>query len=246
MSIYLNVFPITKYPKKIALEILGYSEDNYQKYSGFCYRIGNNLYVYRNSENTQKVLTTDVAEFSLVLQHLILKAFQNSYNKKNYRIEEKAKRLTIIRNKPSIETDYVDVFEGIEIQTLHWQDINFGIVVDYLTKNNFTEKFAEEKVGFSSSLPFPSYYNFYKYLGEKEAKNIMTKIADLRRERALGRARSDALNQRMLKIKELLKDCLDWEDTQEKELPLPTGTAIAVSTKNIEVILLSTKGDTYE
>lgn len=74
----------------------------------------------------------------------------------------------------------------------------------------------------------------------------MTKIADLRRERALGRMRSNALNQRMPKIKELLKDCLDWEDTQEKELPVPTLTAIAVSTINIEVILLSTKGDTYE
>ncbi len=29
MSIYLNVFPITRYPKEIALEILEYSEDNY-------------------------------------------------------------------------------------------------------------------------------------------------------------------------------------------------------------------------
>lgn len=246
MSIYLNVFPITKYPKEIALEILEYSEDNYQRYSGFCCRMGNKLYLYREGRNTQEVLTIETREFPLVLQHLILKAFQNSHNNKNYHIEENAKRLTIIRTEPSIKTDYVDVFEGIEIQTLHWQDINFGIVVDYLTKNKFTEKFAKEKVGLSSSLPFPSYSNFYKYLGEEEAKNIMTKIADLRKERAWGKMRSDALNQRMLKIKELLKDCLDWGDAQEKELPLPTGTTITVSIKNIEVILLSAKGDTYE
>ncbi len=208
--------------------------------------MGNKLYVYTEGKNTQEVLTIETYEFPLVLQHLILKALQKACNKENYYIEEKAKRLTIIRNEPSIKTDYVNVFEGIEIQSIHWQDINFGIVVDYLTKNNFTEKFAKEKVGLSSSLPFPSYHNFYKYLGEEEAKNIMTKIADLRRERAWGRMRSDALKQKILKIKELLKDCLDWKDAQEKELPLPTGTAIAVSTKNIEVILLSTKGDIYE
>lgn len=245
MSIYLNVFPITRYPKEIALKILEYSEDNYQKYNGFCYRVGNNLYVYGDSENTQKVLTTDAAEFSLVLQHLILKAFQNSYNKENYRIEEKAKRLTIIRNKPSIKTDYVDVFEGIEIQTLHWQDINFGIVVDYFTRNSFTEKFVKEKLRIAV-LPYPSYSNFYKYLGEVEAKNIMNKISDLRKERADGRTRFDALKQKMLKIKELLRDCLDWDEGEEKEFSFPTSNTITISIKNVEVVLLLDKGATYE
>lgn len=246
MSIYLNVFPIARYPNEIEVGILEYSDDNYQKYGGSCYRIGDNLYVYGDRENKiQKVLTKETGGFSLVLQHLILKAFQNSYNKENYRTEEGRKRLTIIRREPNIKTEYVEIFEGIEIQTLHWQDINFGIVVDYLTKNSFTEKFTTEKLK-ASSLPFPSYSNFYKYLGQEEAKNIMTKIADLRRERALGRMRSDALEQRMLKIKELLRDCLDWKDAQEKELPLPTGNTITVSIKNTEVILLSGKGATYE
>jgi len=238
-----------KYPEEIKVGLLEYSSDNYNKYVEVCYRIGNNLYVYREETNKVKeiLLQKGTVEFSLILQHLILKAFKNSYNEKGYRIEDTTKRLNIIRKEPSIKTEYVEVFEKVEIQTLHWQDVNFGVIVDYSTRNNFTERFASEKLNRNAFLPHPSYSNFYKYLGYEEAKNIMAKIADLRGEKAFGKMRSDALNQRMLKIKEFLKDCLGWnEANQEKELSIPTGKTIIVSTKNVEVVLLSGKEEAYE
>lgn len=243
MSIHLNIFPIMKYPEEIEVVSLEYSDDNYEKYEDFCYRIGDKLYVYGNElDEGQKVsLTKGVMEFSLVLQHLILEAVKNSHNDEKYRIEDRRKRLTIIRKKPSIKTDYVEIFEGIEIQTIHWQDINFALIVDYLTRNNFTERFKTEKLSENASLPAPSYSNFYKYLGNKEANDIMSKIGDLRGEKVKGRMRSDALEQRMSKIREFLMDCLDWSKGAEKELPLSTEKSIVVSSKNVEVVLLSGK-----
>lgn len=244
MSIYLNVFPVVKYPEEIEVVSLEYSDENYEKYKNFCYRIGDKLYIYGNGLNGSKKisLVQGNREFSLLLRHLILEAIKETYNKEKYRIEDKRKRLTIIRKEPSIRTDYVEVFEGIEIQTIHWQDLNFGLIVDYLTRNSFTEKFKTEKLSENASLPAPSYSNFYKYLGYKEAKDIMTKIGNLRGEKVKGRMRSDALEQRMTKIKEFLMDCLDWEEGPQKKLSLPTGEGIVVSNKNVKVILLSGKG----
>jgi len=248
MSIYVNAFPIVKYPDGIQTLATSYSESAYKQYKNFSYRIGNNLYIYDSEVRTgEKVmLTKSSMEFSLLFQHLVLRAIKDACSEEKYKIEEWGRRLTIIRKKPIIKTDYVEIFEGIEIQTIHWQDINFAIVVDYLTRNNFTERFKTEKLSENASLPAPSYSNFYKYLGYKEAKNIMNKIGELREEKVKGRMRFDALKRRMSKIKEFLMDCLDWREEVEKEISLPTGESIRISNKNVEVVLLSGKESAYE
>jgi len=248
MSIYLNIFPIVRYPEEIEAIILEYSDDNYKKYKDFCYRIGDKLYTYGDKlDDGQKIsLTKGTMEFSLILRHLILKGVKDSFNNKKYRIEDRKKRLAIIREEPSIKTRYVEIFEKIEIQTIHWQDLNFGIVVDYLTQNNFTERFKTEKLNENDPLPSPSYSNFYNYLDYDEARNIMDKIGELKGEKVGGRMRSDALKERMSKIKEFLMDCLDWRGEEEKMFSLPSGESIIVSKKNVEILLLSCKEDANE
>jgi|YelNatPaOPRAMG01_1025707.scaffolds.fasta_scaffold27135_2 hypothetical protein len=248
MSVYINAFPIVKYPDKIQILRVAYSEDTYKICKNFSYRIGSSLYIYDSKAGIEEkfILTKNSTEFSLLFQHLVLRSIKDACSEKKYKTGEWDRRLTIIRNEPSTKTDYVEIYEGIEIQTIHWQDISFAIVVDYLTRNDFTEKFRAEKLSGNDSLPVPSYSNFYKYLGSEEAKNIMTKIGDLRGEKIKGRMRSDALKQRMSKIKEFLMDCLDWKEETEKELLLPIRESILVSSKNVEVVLLSGNERAYE
>lgn len=248
MSIYVNAFPIIKYPDGIRILRIPYSEDTYEQYKDSSYRIASNLYIFDSEARIGEkvILTKSSMEFSLVFQHLVLMAIKDACNKEKYKIEERGRRLTIIHEEPSIKTDHVEIFEGIEIQTIHWQDINFAIIVDYLTRNNFTERFKNEKLNKNDSLPAPSYSNFYKYLRYSEAKDIMTKIGDLRGEKVRGRMRSDALKQRMSEIKEFLMNCLDWRQGVEKELFLSTGESIVVLNKNVKVVLLSSEERTYE
>ena len=249
MSIYINVFPIIKVPNEIQMLRVFYSESIYKQYKNSSYRIGNNLYIYNaKAKKGEKIIfKKGLKEFSLIFQHLVLKSLKNNIcSKDKYEIKEWGRRLSIIRKEPSIKTDYVEISEGIAIQTIHWQDVNFAIIVDYLTRNNFTEKFKTEKLDKNTSLPAPSYSNFYKYLSYDEAKDIMIKIGELRGEKVRGRMRSDALEQRMFKIKEYLMDFLNWREGEVYSLPLPTGEKIAISSKNVEIILLSSKENAYE
>ena len=248
MSIYINAFPVVKYPDEIQTLMVSYSENTYEQYKNSSYRIVSNLYIYDSKARTGEkvILTKSSMEFSLFFQHLVLRAIKDACSEDKYKIEEWGRRLTIISKDPSIKTNHIEIFEGIEIQTIHWQDINFAIVVDYLTRNNYTDRFKIEKLSENISLPAPSYSNFYKYLGYEEAKDIMTKIGDLRGEKVKGRMRSDALVQRMSKIKEFLMDCLNWKEGAEKELFLPTGKSIVLTSKNVEVVLLSDKESAYE
>jgi|YelNatPaOPRAMG01_1025707.scaffolds.fasta_scaffold24836_2 hypothetical protein len=241
MSIYLNVFPIVKYPEQILLVSLPYTDDNYEQYKGSCYRIGNVLYIYgrRLDHGKAVVLSKGEKEFSLILRHLLLKAISNNIDKHKYSVvdETKQKRLILIRAQPSLKFDELYVYEGIELGTLHWkhrEHINFGLIVDYFTKNQWDERFIKSRFKSISKPPPASYANIRKYLGSKSYE-IFQKIYELRGEKKKGCWRQDALNQRMLKIEELLKECLNWRDSIEKQLPLPTGEEIILSSKKVNV-----------
>jgi hypothetical protein len=249
MSIYLNVFPIVKYPERMLLVSLPYTDDNYEQYKGSCYRIGNVLYIYgrRLDHGKTVVLSKGEKEFSLILRHLLLKAISNNIDKHKCSVvdETKQKGLSIIRAQPSLEFDELYVYEGIELGTLHWKHINFGLIVDYFTKNQWDERFIKRRFKSISKPPPASYANIRKYLGSKSYE-IFKKIYELRREMEKGSWRQDALNQRMLKIEEILKECLNCQDSTEKQLPLPTSGMITLSIKKVNVEIVSKQGERYE
>lgn len=245
----INIFPVVNYPNELSpIMITDYNDSAFNRYKDYAYRIGNKLYLFgkiiEKLELTKGKVIFQIENederrnFSLLLRRLILYGIAENIDKSMFSIPNNIKntsRLIIQKIKPSIETEYVLVYERLEFQSIHWQEVNFGIVVNYRTINEWHPTFKDE-VGDSPC----SYQNIRKYLPEKSANELLLiKIPELRLERYQRKWRGDALKQKFMKIRTLFKEALKWERTKNtKEIILPTGQSIEISDEFIDIIPL--------
>jgi hypothetical protein len=245
----INIFPVINYPNELyPIVITNYNDSIFNKYKDYAYRIGNKLYLFgeiieklrlakgkvifqTENEDERKV-------FSLLLRRLTLYGIVENINKSMFFIPNNVKntsRLIIQKIKPSIETEHVLVYERLELQSIHWQEVNFGIIVNYRTINEWHPIF-KDKVGDNPC----SYQNIRKYVPEESANELLfIKIPELRSERYQRKWRGDALKQKFMKIRTLFKEALKWEETKNiEEIILPTGQSVKISDEFINVILL--------
>jgi len=240
----LNILRILDdYPKTIGpIAEVKYEANTYQKFRESAYRISDTLYVYgdpaRNlSPTVQRTIQRQSEEktYSLLLRHLILCGISNATQRDEFDCDRERSRLVIRAREPSIRTDHVSVYETLELQTLHWQDVNFGVVIDYRTRNRWSPQFEAKAMNAPCS-----YQNIRSLLPQDSANELLLdRLPELRGERYKGRWRSDALKQRFNNIDRLLRTCMGWNESERvKTIDLPTGQQIRLSKEFSEVIML--------
>lgn len=251
----VNILPVVEYPEEIfPLVEIDYSKELYENFKEYAYRLGNKIYIFgkgiRNFNPSQfsKLNGRNEEEkraFSLLLRRLILYSIAETIEISNFLIVGNTKntsKLMIQKKNPSLEVDRVRIYERLELQTIHWQDKNFGVIVNYKTVNEWTPEFKQQ-IGEEPC----SYHNIRKRLSPQDANQLLKiQIPKLRRERERGRWRGDALKQKFEKTMELFKESVKWgSGIRIKEFELPTNGKIKISDEFVEVVPLGSENE-YE
>jgi len=242
----VNILPLVDYPQKLApIIVADYTEFPFENLKEFAYRIGNNLYIFGrqiknyNPSNYKEIsFATNQAIFSLLLRRLILYSIAETIEQHYFCIPNNVKntsKLIIQRKEPSLEINSVQVYERLELQTIHWQDKNFGIIINYKSVNEWAPTFRQ-KVGNKPC----SYQNIRKYLPLMEASELLRdKIPALRRERAYRAWRGDALKQKFERTLQLFKKSINWPEGENiVDIRLPTEQTVKISDEFVDIIPL--------
>lgn len=238
MGKFVNIFPVLRYPTQIKIKRKLYTPG--EKFLADDktpnYRIDN--YVYfpedepKESGSMIEVVSLSIDElsdqkhFCKLLRRFILIALKNSCISSKYEVHDEKWRLKVIARQPILcppDLQLVEVYEGIEIRTHHWKVKNFGIIVDYFTTRKFSLKFKKQYSSQISLPEYPSYHDIHKFIPHSiDAQKTIRCERCIRGESTReGKRDPKVLNNRIQKIKGILKDAFNWNEGETKEFLIP-------------------------
>ncbi|HCD09855.1 MAG: hypothetical protein H5T68_12210 [Chloroflexi bacterium] len=244
MSRLINIFPIVPHERKIKnLKIVDISE-NISNNEGFLYTdtYSKKKYLYPSGEDELTIEESPKFFSKLIVQGFLNRASSNSFKVFSGRVLNSV----LDTSDPIYEDEFIRVYKGLTIQPIFWkseESLNFGLIVDLRTRNEFKETILSKRSDLSQ-LPSASYTNIYKYYPEK-ASLIIDKIKIYTGERLSGisfqkrKIREDALKVKFDRMVELLKKILHFNPDMEKgKFRLPTQQEVSLLLKPCEILMV--------